>query len=84
MFRKRFNKNHRINGTVGVLLDQTNIKRTRYSAADFADKSLRADGISFAGTITPLIIDSEFPSIVSFIARANYTLLNRYLFTSNI
>lgn len=82
MFRKRFNKNHRINGTVGVLLDQTNIKRTRYSGADFADKSLRADGISFAGTFTPLIIDSEFPSIVSFIARANYTLRNRYLFTA--
>jgi len=81
MFRKRFNRNHRLNGTVGVLLDQTSIKKTRYSAADFADKSLRADGISFGGTYTPLIIDSEQPSIVSFIARANYTLFNKYLFT---
>lgn len=82
MFRKRFNKNHRINGTVGVLFDKTNIKKTRYSGADFADKSLRADGISFAGTFTPLIIDSEYPTIVSFIARANYTLMNKYLFTA--
>ena len=81
MFRKRFNKNHRINGTVGVLLDQTNIKSTRYSAADFSDKSLRADGISFGGTNTPLIIDSQYPSIVSFIGRANYTLFNKYIFT---
>ena len=81
MFKKRFNKNHRLNGTVGVLLDQTNIKQTRYSAADFADKSLRADGISFGAINTPLIIDSEHPSIVSFIGRMNYTLFNKYLFT---
>ena len=81
MFRKRFNKNHRLNGTVGVLLDQTSIKRTRYSAADFADKSLRADGISFGAINTPLIIDSENPSIVSFIGRLNYTLFDKYLFT---
>ncbi len=81
MFRKSFNRNSRINATVGALIDKTSIKRTRYSAADFADKSLRADGISFGGTNTPLIIDSEFPTIVSFIGRVNYTLFNRYLFT---
>ncbi|MDA9344140.1 TonB-dependent receptor [Algibacter sp.] len=81
MFRKSFNKNSRVNATVGALIDKTSIKRTRYSAADFADKSLRADGISFGGTNTPLVIDSEFPTIVSFIGRVNYTLFNRYLFT---
>ncbi len=81
MFRKSFNKNNRMNATVGVLLDKTNIKRTRYSAADFADHSLRADGISFGATNTPLIIDSEFPTIISFIGRLNYTLFNKYLFT---
>ncbi len=81
MYRKRINKNNRINATAGILLDKTNIKRTRYSAADFADHSLRADGISFGATNTPLIINSEFPTIISFIGRVNYTLLDRYLFT---
>ncbi|MDY7396806.1 TonB-dependent receptor [Aureibaculum sp. 2210JD6-5] len=81
MFKKRFNKNSRINATIGALYDKTSIKTTRYSAADFADKSLRADGISFGAINTPLVIDSEFPTIVSFIARMNYTLYNRYLFT---
>ena len=82
MYRKSFGKNHRLNGTIGYLIDKTNLKTTRYSAADFADKSLRADGISFGGTNTPLVIDSEFPTILSFIARANYTLYNKYLFTA--
>ena len=81
MYRKSFGKNHRVNATVGYLIDKTNITRTRYSASDFADKSLRADGISFAGVNTPLIIDSEFPTILSYIGRLNYTLSNRYIFT---
>ncbi|GAA4304813.1 TonB-dependent receptor [Aestuariibaculum suncheonense] len=81
MYRKTFNKNSRLNATVGYLVDKTNIKKSRYSAADFADKSLRADGISFAGVNTPLIVDSEYPTILSYIGRVNYTLRNRYIFT---
>jgi TonB-linked SusC/RagA family outer membrane protein len=81
MYRKSFNKNNRINATIGALIDKTSLKTSRYSAANFADKSLRADGISYGSTYTPLIIDSEFPTIISFIGRLNYTLYNRYLFT---
>jgi TonB-linked SusC/RagA family outer membrane protein len=81
MFKKRFNRNHRINGTVGVLLDKRSIETSRYSASDFADKSLRADGISFGGAFTPLVLGSEENTIVSFIGRLNYTLANKYLFT---
>ncbi|GAA3576645.1 TonB-dependent receptor [Snuella lapsa] len=81
MYRKTFNKNHKVNATVGYLIDKTSIQKTRYSASDFADKSLRADGISFAGVNTPLILDSEYPTILSYIGRLNYTLFNRYLFT---
>lgn len=81
MYRKSFNKNNRINATIGYLIDKTSIKKTRYSASDFADKSLRANGISFAGVNTPLILDSEYPTILSYIGRVNYTLFNRYIFT---
>lgn len=81
MYRKSFGKNHKINATIGYLIDKTSIRQTRYSASDFADKSLRAAGISFAGVNTPLILDSEFPTILSYIGRVNYTLSNRYIFT---
>jgi len=81
MFKKSFNKNNRINATIGALYDKTNIKTTRYSAADFEDKSLRADGISLGAISTPVVVDSEFPTIISFIARMNYALYKRYLFT---
>ncbi|WP_242205412.1 SusC/RagA family TonB-linked outer membrane protein [Aestuariivivens insulae] len=81
MFRKRFNKTHRIDGTVGVLLDKRKLETTGYSASNFADKSLRAEGISFGSAFTPLTIDSQQNTIVSFIGRLNYTLLDRYLFT---
>ncbi|TXG36078.1 SusC/RagA family TonB-linked outer membrane protein [Seonamhaeicola maritimus] len=84
MFRKRFNRNHRINGTVGVLLDKRSIETSRYSASDFADKSLRADGISFGGAFTPLVLGSEDGTILSFIGRLNYTLANKYLFTGTL
>ena len=81
MYNKSFNKNNRINATVGYLVDKTSIQKTRYSASDFADKSLRANGISFGGANTPLILDSEYPTILSYIGRLNYTLRNRYIFT---
>lgn len=82
MFKKNFNKNNKIDATAGFIIDKTSIKTTQYSATNFADKSLRADGISFAGSNTPLIVASEFPNLASFIARLNYTLYNRYLFTA--
>ena len=81
MYRKSFNRDHRLNGTIGYLIDKTSISKTRYSAVDFADKSLRADGISYGATNTPLVISSEYPTIISFIGRLNYTFKNRYLIT---
>lgn len=81
MYKKNFNRNHKIDATIGYIIDKTSIKTTQYSGSNFADKSLRADGISFAGTNTPLILASEFPNLASFIGRANYTLYNKYLFT---
>ncbi len=83
-FNKSFNKNNRINATIGALIDKTSLYRTRYSASDFADHSLRADGISFGAVFSPLVIDSEYPTIISFISRINYTLFNRYLLTGTI
>ncbi len=81
MFKKNFNKNNKIDATAGFIIDKTSVRTTQYSGSNFADKSLRADGISFAGINTPLIIDSEFPNLASFIGRLNYTFHNKYLLT---
>ena len=81
MFKKRFNKNHRINGTVGVVLDQRDIQQQSNQAANFANKDLRADGISFGSVQQPVFFNKEGESIVSFLGRLNYTLMNKYLFT---
>ena len=80
-FKKRFNKHNRFNVMLGALLDKKGIVKSVFSASNFADHSLRADGISFGSSYTPVIIKSEYPTIVSFISRVNYTLFNRYLFT---
>lgn len=81
MYNKRFNKNNRINATAGFLIDKTDIETSRYSASDFPDLSLRADGIDTGLNRTATILGSESPTILSFIGRVNYTLFDKYLFT---
>jgi len=81
-YRKRINDKHRINVMGGFLIDKKGIEKSTFSAAGFADLSLRADGISYGSSFTPLRINSEYPTILSFISRVNYTLLDRYLFTA--
>ncbi|OBQ56679.1 TonB-dependent receptor [Tamlana sp. s12] len=82
MYKKRFNKNHRINGTVGTVFDQSIIKRTTNQASDFPNEDLRADGISYGQVFQPMFLDKQRETIISFLGRFNYTLLDRYLFTA--
>lgn len=84
IFRKKFNKNHRINGTVGFVIDQSQIERTTYQATNFANQDLRADGISFGQASNPLFFDTEKETIISGLARINYSLMNKYLFTATM
>lgn len=81
LFNKKFNENHALNGTVGFIIDQEQMKISTYQATDFPIKNLRADGISFANVISPLFYYRESNSIMSFIGRANYTFKNRYSLT---
>ena len=82
-FKKNINKNHRLDGTVGFVLDTRNTTQSAQSASDFTNKDLRADGIKFGSTNTYLInYGREIENIASFIARVNYTLKNKYLLTA--
>lgn len=80
-FRKRFNKNHRINGTVGAIIDQRFSKQIANTGSGFAVKDLRADGIGNAEVTLPSVLLKERESLLSFLGRLNYTFKNRYLLT---
>ncbi|MCF1420510.1 SusC/RagA family TonB-linked outer membrane protein [Mangrovimonas futianensis] len=81
-FKKRFNKNHRINGTVGTVIDQRFLQQIANTGYGFAIKDLRADGISNAEVTQPTVLYRENESLLSFLGRFNYTFKNRYLFTA--
>lgn len=84
MFNKKFNNNHRINGTVGFVLDELMFKNKAVTASDFPVKDLRADGIRNGQVISPYRYSESEESIMSFIGRINYTFFNKYSFTATL
>ncbi|WP_367388008.1 SusC/RagA family TonB-linked outer membrane protein [Lewinella sp. LCG006] len=83
MFKKRFRKGHRINGTVGFIWDATDVEQTTFSASDFANKDLRYNGISLGQVYTPLVYDTRQEALLSFLGRVNYSWKDRYLVTAS-
>ncbi|MDP5096792.1 MAG: SusC/RagA family TonB-linked outer membrane protein, partial [Flavobacterium sp.] len=71
MFNKKFNKNHRINGTIGFVIDELMLKTKAVTASDFPIKDLRADGIRNAQVISPYRYAENQEAIASFISRVN-------------
>lgn len=83
MFKKQVGKGQRINGTVGVVWDATQVEQSSYSASDFANKDLRYNGITLGQTFEPLRYDRQNEALLSFLGRVNYTYKNRYLLTAS-
>lgn len=81
-FKKKISRKHKIDGTVGMVIDKTNTMATFTSGTGFSNQSLRSNGLSFAKNTTPLQLMSEYPTILSLIGRFNYAIKNRYLFTA--
>ena len=82
LFKYKFNRNHKLNGTVGFVVDQHNTKFTTASATDFPLQDLRADGISTGQNQQPIFYFKQPESLLSYLARINYTMYNKYLFTA--
>lgn len=83
MFKKRLRKGHRIDGTIGVVYDATQLEFSSFSASNFANKDLRYEGISFGQVFQPLAYDTREEALLSFLGRFNYGYKNRYLFTAS-
>ncbi len=82
LFRHRFSRNHKLNGTLGFVIDQRKSKFTTASATDFPLQDLRADGITTGQNQQPTFYYKEPESLLSYLARVNYTMYNKYLFTA--
>lgn len=84
MFKKKFNRNHRIDGTVGATFDNSANRKVVNQGVDFDDHSMRAEGLQagLANEVQDEVTIKERESIISFLGRLNYTLKNRYLFTA--
>lgn len=84
MFNKKFNNIHKINGTIGLVLDELMFKTKAATASDFPVKDLRADGIRNGQVISPYRYSESEESIMSFIGRFNYTLYNKFNITATL
>ncbi|MGL2987098.1 SusC/RagA family TonB-linked outer membrane protein [Flavobacterium sp. RSSA_27] len=84
MFNKKFNANHRIDGTVGVVMDQSKKNQVTYQASNFALKDLRADGISTGQVYSQLGYQDTPEELLSFLGRFNYTFKNKYNLTATV
>jgi len=84
MFNKKFNNKHRIDGTVGVIVDESNMKQVSYQASNFPLKDLRADGIT-TGQVFQALNYAVIPeSLLSFLGRFNYTFKEKFNLTATV
>lgn len=84
MFNKTFNKNHRIDGTVGFVVDASKSRSYGFSGSNFALKDLRAAGITSAQAYQPLIFGETPESLMSFLGRINYTYKGKVNLTATV
>lgn len=81
LFNRKFNSKHNINGTIGMIIEDTKTTLSSYQAQDFLIKDLRANGITLGENFQPLEYRKLPESLISYIGRVNYNLYNRYNLT---
>ena len=83
-YDKRFDENNTFNLTLAQNIDENKYTRTYTEATGFPNESLGYDGISSAiGGVAVIRDKSKFRNM-SFMARARYSLLDRYLLTATV
>lgn len=83
-YDKKFNEDHKFNLTLAQTIDENKYSRTYTEATGFPNESLGYDGITSAiGGVTAERVKSRFRNL-SFMARARYNLLDKYLITGTV
>ncbi|SHF21205.1 TonB-linked outer membrane protein, SusC/RagA family [Mariniphaga anaerophila] len=83
MYNKKLDGGDRINATLGVTYDGSEVENKVYEVSDFPDKSLRGSSPQLGQLIQqPLALLNADEAIFSALGRINYSLKDRYIFTA--
>lgn len=80
-FRKKINKNNRIDATLGVTYDNELISSSSVLNTNFFSGSLGVDGFGFGEILYPYERDKTRAELFSVLGRANYTVGDKFVFT---
>lgn len=84
LFNKKINKDNKIDGTIGTVLDENYFRSQAVQGSDYSLNSLRFNGISFANVSYPIRLTKSKTTLLSGLARVNYTFKNKYLISASI
>jgi TonB-dependent starch-binding outer membrane protein SusC len=81
LFKKKFAKKSRLEGTVGITYDNENITRSSVINENFFTEELRTEGFGFGQLYYPYLRDRTGVEVFSGLARATYNWDEKYLVT---
>jgi len=85
MYNKSFNKKHRVNATIGITYDGSDAHSTTYEVGQFPIQTLKEKGPQYGElVISPFSALDISDNILSYLARVNYTLNNKYVFNGTV
>ena len=82
-FDHKFNEFHSINAVVGATFERGEGESESMTATNFPSDAIRDGMMQLALDRAVINTSSTVQSLASFLARANYTLMGRYLFTAS-
>ena len=80
-FTRGFSEIHNVDLLGGITFERSNTVNVSGTAQQFFTDRLRENGLNNAGTFVGVYTGSPHSSLLSYFARANYSLLDRYLLT---
>tara|TARA_B100000945_G_scaffold318597_1_gene323815 strand:+ start:1945 stop:5148 length:3204 start_codon:yes stop_codon:yes gene_type:complete len=82
-FNRNFNKNHRVNATLGVTYDVRDVEKSVYIVTNFDSTQLTVRQPFLGSNITtPLAYFAQDQKMFSLLGRFNYTFRDKYVLTS--
>lgn len=81
MFNKKLNKNHHIEGTIGMSYDDQNISNSSVINENFFSSALRTEGFGYGQVIYPYKRERTNQSVLSYLGRVLYNFNDKYLLT---
>jgi TonB-dependent starch-binding outer membrane protein SusC len=81
-YTKRFSRNHQLTALAGYTISYNTSRSSGFSSVFVPNESLGINGLDEGTVANKSVTSSEF-SMQSFLARVNYTLFNKYLFTGS-